>query len=152
MNKSLKIGIIAFGIFFAFSIIVYCVVNIKDNIEQRNNIQHANSGVTIDIEKVVKEGKWHNITEEDKITLALSAETSIVSTVKQYLKDNKIAIFFVYGGPFDHNLKGNYIICTGFNEDGKAKILYPDDNFETEWKYSFEGLIEFATKVMLFDM
>ena len=49
-------------------------------------------------------------------------------------------------------MKGNYIICTGFNEDGKAKILYPDDNFSEEWKYSFEGLIEFSTKVMLFDM
>ena len=71
---------------------------------------------------------------------------------KQYLKDNKIAIFFVYGGPFDYNLKGNYIVCTGFNENGKAKVLYPDDNFGQEWTCTFEQLIEFASKVMLFEM
>ncbi|MBE5812248.1 MAG: hypothetical protein E7314_01155 [Clostridiales bacterium] len=154
MSKSLKYGIIGFAIFLTFSIIVYCVVNIKENIQEirENELIEADTGVTIDIEKVIKEGTWHDITEEDKITLAFSSETSIISTVKNYLKDNKIAIFFVYGGPFDYNLEGNYIICTGFNEDGKAKILYPDDNFSEEWKYSFEGLIEFATKVMLFEM
>ena len=152
MSKPLKYGIIAFVIFLTFSIIVYCVSNIKNNIEEKNNVVEVDSGVTIDLDKVIHEEKWYDITEEDKITLAMSAETSIISTVKQYLKDNKIAIFFVYGGPFDYNLKGNYIICTGFNEDGKAKILYPDDNFEKEWRYSFEGLIEFSNKVMLFEM
>jgi len=155
MSKPLKIGIIAFLVFFAFSIIVYCAVSIKDNIQEEKDkaiAAVADAGITIDIEKAIEEGTWHKITEEDKITLAMSAETSIISTVKNYLKDNKIAIFFVYGGPFDYNLQGNYIICTGFNEDGKAKILYPDDNFAEEWRYSFEGLIEFSTKVMLFDM
>ena len=82
----------------------------------------------------------------------MTAETSIITKVKDYLKDNKIAIFFVYGGPFDSKLNGNYIICTGFNEDGRANILYPDDNFTEEWQYAFEGLIEFSTKVMLFDI
>ena len=155
MSKTLKVGIIGFLILFVFSIIVYSVVNLKENIQEekdRDKAIEANAGVIIDIEKAINEGKWHTITEEDKITLAMSSETSIITTIKNYLKDNKIAIFFVYGGPFDHNLKGNYIICTGFNEDGKAKILYPDDNFSEEWKYSFEGLIEFSTKVMLFDM
>ena len=152
MSKSLKYGIIGFSIFFAISIIVYCVVNIRENIEEKNNIVEIDPGVTIDVENLVKNGTWYEITEEDKITLALSGETSIISTVKQYLRDNKIAIFFVYGGPFDYNMKGNYIICTGFNDSGKAKVLYPDDNFSEEWRYSFEGVIEFATKVMLFDM
>jgi hypothetical protein len=124
MNKSLKIGIIAFLIFLAISVIIYSVVGIKETVsERKNNVIEVDNGITIDIEKVIKEGTWHEITEEDKITLAFSSETSIVSTVKNYLKDNKIAIFFVYGGPFDANLKGNYIICTGFNENGKAKIF-----------------------------
>jgi len=152
MNKLLKSGIIIFSIFLISSLVVYFAVNIKEHIEQKSNISEENSGVFVDINKVINDGIWHDITEEDKITLALSAETNIISTVKNYLKDNKIAIFFVYGGPFDYKLEGNYIICTGFNEDGKAKILYPNDNFEKEWKYSFEGLIEFSTKVMLFDM
>ena len=155
MNKTLKIGIICFIIFLAFSIIVYSVVNVNENIQhEKEKIKEleANAGVTIDIEKVINEGKWHTITEEDKITLAMSSETDIIKTVKNYLKDNKIAIFFVYGGPFDAKMQGNYIICTGFNEDGKAKILYPDDNFKEEWIYSFEGLIEFSNKVMLFEM
>lgn len=152
MNKFLKIAIISFSIFFVMSLIVYFAAGIKNNIEVSKNVVEEVKGIAIDVEKVVNEGIWREITEEDKITLALSSETTIISEVKQYLKDNKIAIFFVYGGPFDHNLKGNYIICTGFNEDGKAKILYSDDNFQTEWKYSFEGLIEFSTKVMLFDM
>lgn len=155
MSKPLKYGIIAFIIFFGLSVIVFCIAGIRNNIiqeEQNNIVEVVNSGVTIDVQKVIKEGTWHEITEEDKITLALSSETSIITTVKEYLKDNKIAIFFVYGGPFDYNLKGNYIICTGFNEDGKAKILYPDDNYTQEWKYAFEGLIEFSTKVMMFDM
>lgn len=153
MNKAIKYGIITFSVFFIISIIVYCVATVKENVEnEKKAFLEIDPGVTIDIKKVVNEGTWHEITEEDKITLAFSSETSIISTVKQYLKDNKIAIFFVYGGPFDYSMKGNYIICTGFNEDGKAKILYPDDNFEKEWKYSFEGLIEFSTKVMLFDM
>lgn len=153
MSKSLKIAIIVFLIFLGLSIIVYCAVNIKEGIEEKKNaILEVDPRVTIDVAKAINEGKWYEITEEDKITLALSAETSVISNVKQYLKDNKIAIFFVYGGPFDYNMDGNYIICTGFNEDGKAKVLYPNDNFEKEWKYSFEGLIEFATKVMLFDM
>lgn len=152
MSKSLKFGIIVFSIFLAFSVIVYCISNVKKNMEEKNSVVEVDTGVVIDLDKAISAGKWHEITEDDKITLTLSAETSIISTVKQYLKDNKIAIFFVYGGPFDHNLKGNYIICTGFNTDGKAKVLYPDDNFEKEWTYSYEGLIEFATKVMLFEM
>lgn len=152
MSKTLKYGIIGFLIFLGFSIIVYSVVNIKDNIEEKNTYVEIDEGVTVNIEKSISEGTWYEITEEDKITLAMSAETSVISTVKNYLKDNKIAIFFVYGGPFDTNLNGNYVICTGFNEDGRAKILYPDDNFEGEWRYAFEGLIEFSTKVMLFDM
>lgn len=152
MNKPLKYGIIAFTAFFIFSILVYVIVAIKNEIEQNNNMIEIDSSVVIDVDKVINEGKWYDITEEDKITLAHSSETNIISNIKQYIKDNKIAIFFVYGGPFDHNLKGNYIICTGFNEDGRVKLLYPDDNFSEEWRYSFEGLIEFSNKVMLFNM
>ena len=136
---------------------VYCIAGIKESIEKEEqekaqSMVEVENKVVVDIEKAISQGKWHDITEDDKITLALTAETSIISTVKSYLKDNKIAIFFVYGGPFDAKMQGNYIICTGFNEDGKAKILYPDDNFAEEWIYSFEGLIEFSTKVMLFEM
>lgn len=154
MSKPLKYGIIAFITFFAFSIVVYCVSSIKTSVEEKKLEEAAtvDTGVVVDIDKAITQGVWYDITEEDKITLALTAETDIISRVKDYLKDNKIAIFFVYGGPFDYGLAGNYIVCTGFNEDGKAKILYPDDNFEEEWIYSFEGLIEFSTKVMLFDM
>lgn len=153
MSKSLKYGIIAFLIFLSFSIIVYCISNVKESIEVKNDkVIEVNPGVTLDIQKVINEGTWHEITEEDKITLALTSETSIVTEIKQYLKDNKIAVFFVYGGQFDYNMKGNYIICTGFNEEGKAKILYPDDNFSKEWTETFERLIEFSTKVMLFEM
>lgn len=154
MNKPLKLGIIAFVIFFMFSIIVYIFsINNNSKANQKDVTSIAdNNSIEVDIDGLLGKGTWYDITEEDKITLAFAAETEIISTIKQYLQDNKIAIFFVYGGPFDHNLKGNYIICTGFNEDGKAKILYSDDNFETEWKYSFEGLIEFSSKVMLFDM
>lgn len=153
MNKALKYGIIAFLIFLVFSIIVYSVVSVKENIEQKNNtVVEIDNSVTVNVEKAISEGKWYDITEEDRITLAMFSETDLITKVKSYLKDNKIAIFFVYGGPFDAELKGNYIICTGFNEDGRAKILYPDDNFEQEWRYAFEGVIEFAQKVMLFEM
>ena len=154
MNKLIKYGIIGFVIFFVFSIIVYAVSSVKQSVEENNNnaVVAVDNSVVIDVEKAINEGTWYDITEEDKITLALSSETNIVSTVKKYLQDNKVAIFFVYGGPFDANLKGNYIICTGFNEDGKAKIIYPNDNFSKEWTYSYEGLIEFSNKVMLFDM
>ena len=154
MSKPLKYGIIAFIIFFVFSILVYCISSVKKNIEEENkqNVVEVGNSVIVDIDEAINKGLWYDITEEDKITLALSAETSIISSVKNYLKDNKIAIFFVYGGPFDVKMEGNYIICTGFNEDGKAKILYPDDNFTEEWTYSFEGLIEFSNKVMLFQM
>ena len=153
MNKLIKYGIIGFAIFFVFSIIVYAVSSVKKIEEEKSNIVvEDNNSVVIDVEKAINEGTWYDITEEDKITLALSSETNIVSTVKKYLQDNKVAIFFVYGGPFDANLKGNYIICTGFNEDGKAKIIYPNDNFSKEWTYSYEGLMEFSNKVMLFDM
>jgi hypothetical protein len=152
MSKFLKYGIITFLCFLTFSIVVFCVS--KANKEQNisNKPIEVNLGELIDVEKVINSGKWHEITEEDKITLALSSETNIISEVKTYLKNNKIAIFFVYGGPFDYGLKGNYIICTGFNDEGKVKILYPDDNYATEWIYSFEGLIEFSYKVMLFEM
>ena len=153
MNKALKYGIIAFLIFLVFSIIVYSVVSVKENIEQKNNtVVEIDNSVTVNVQKAISEGKWYDITEEDRITLAMFSETDLITKVKSYLKDNKIAIFFVYGGPFDAELKGNYIICTGFNEDGRAKILYPDDNFEQEWRYAFEGVIEFAQKVMLFEM
>lgn len=154
MSKTLKYAIIGFLMFLGFSMVIYFIAEIKSNIEEEEKkvVVEIDEGVSLDVEKVINNGEWHEITEEDKITLALTAETEIVSKLKQYLKDNKIAIFFVYGGPFDYNMEGNYIICTGFNEDGKAKILYPDDNFEKEWKYSFEGLIEFSQKVMLFEM
>ena len=153
MNKLIKYGIIGFAIFFVFSIIVYAVSSVKQNVEEKNNaVVAVDNSVVIDVEKAINEGIWYDITEEDKITLALSSETNIVSAVKKYLQDNKVAIFFVYGGPFDTNLKGNYIICTGFNENGKSKIIYPNDNFSKEWIYSYEGLIEFSNKVMLFEM
>ena len=152
MNKALKYGIIIFLVFLLSSIIVYCVVNIKTSVEVHNKQLEVNNGVIIDVQKAIDNGKWYDITEEDKITLAMTAETDIITKVKEYLKANKIAIFFVYGGPFDVNLNGNYIICTGFNDNGKSKILYPDDNFTQEWTYAFEGIIEFSTKVMLFEM
>ena len=153
MSKTVKYGIIAFLIFLVFSIVVFIVAKNKENEENSKiAIMNDNKGVVIDIKSFIDEGTWFDITEEDKITLAMAAQTTITAKLKDYLKDNKIAIFFIYGGPFDSELNGNYIICTGFNENGKVKVLYPDDNFETEWTYSFEGVIEYATKVMMFDM
>lgn len=153
MNKYLKGFIIGFSAFFVFSLVVYSVSNIKNNIETKNNVNtDVDSGVLVDVDNIIETGNWEEISEEDKITLAMGTETDIISKVKKYLADNKIAVFFVYGGPFDQDMLGNYIVCTGFNENGKAKILYPNDNFTSEWKYSFEGLIECSYKVMLFDM
>lgn len=153
MNKALKYGIIIFLLFFISSIVVYCIFGVKESEKENNNeIIKSDVEVLVDVKRAVEQGEWFDITEEDKITLALGAETNIISEVMKYLKDNKIAVFFVYGGPFDSSLNGNYIICTGFNSDGRAKVLYPDDNFQEEWRYSFEGVIEFSQKVMLFEM
>ena len=112
MNKALRYGIIAFFTFLAISIIVYCIssINKSNQIEESALVDNTEIAVAVDIEKAIGEGKWYDITEEDRITLAMGTETDIISNTIKYLKENKIAIFFVYGGPFDSKLKGNYII------------------------------------------
>ena len=151
MKKYLTYIIVGFIIFLLFSILVAFFVT-KDKEEQ--NLQGIDSSFVMARikEKVLKSGVWREFTENDKITLAFSSESDNVAFVRNYLRDNKIAIFYIYGGPFDSKMEGNYIICTGFDEEGMANIYYPQDNYAKEYKYSFEGLIEFSHKVLTFEM
>jgi len=151
MKKYLTYAGLGFGVFLIISIIVFCFnKQNEDRIAQQELI--AQQEATSFVEGVLKTDKWCDITENDKITLAFSSETDNISVLKNYLKDNKVAVFYVYGGPFDAKMEGNYIICTGFNDDGMAKIYYAGDNYSKEYLYSFESMIEFAHKALTFEM
>lgn len=148
MKKYLVYFGVGFGIFLIFSIILGFTLGNKDKSEEvYNEVEIAER-----VEKVLRSKEWKEITENDKITLAFSSETETVSFIKNYLKDNKMAIFYVFGGPFDAKMEGNYIICTGFNEKGMAKLYYSNDDYSKEYEYSFEGLLEFSHKVLTFEM
>jgi len=151
MKKYLTYFGVGFAIFLIISIIVFCVArqNEKELEEQRIIEQQE---VYKAVDDILKTDKSYDISENDKITLAFSSETETVATIKNYLKDNKIAVFYVYGGPFDAKMEGNYIICTGFDNAGMTKIYYANDNYSKEYSYSFESMLEFAHKAITFDM
>lgn len=142
---------IVFGIFLLISITIFCF-SMKDKEMLKEQELVEKQKIAEKVESVLNTSEWLEITENDKITLAFSSETDTVAKIKNYLKDNKMAIFYVYGGPFDAKMEGNYVICKGFNDAGMVKIYYSGDNYSKEYLYSFESMLEFAHKALTFEM
>ncbi|MBQ7668738.1 MAG: hypothetical protein IJS47_05375 [Clostridia bacterium] len=152
MKKVLEIIVIASLMLFIILASVAIRLNIYNTPKEKPEEEISEEEVINIVNNTVQKKKWITLTENDKITLAFESETDNISEVKQYLKDNKPAIFYVYGGPFDAKMEGKYIICNGFDNKGNAKIYYDTDNYQEEYKYTFEGLIEFTERVLMFEI
>lgn len=155
MKKSIVICLLSFIIFSLSCIAVSLIHKRNELIKQEQVVKEQEAYFeSVDYETIVnellKKSEWVDVTESDKITFAMGAKTEVTNRVIKALEQNQYVICYVVGGRFDKKAAGEYIILTGFNNEGKVKVMYSGNNYVEE-NYIFERIFENVNKILLFD-
>jgi hypothetical protein len=155
MKKYIFIFTASFLIIFLISLLIFFSVKKHSLLSEQAKIEAKNAymeSINYDALKnsLLSLSEWVDITDNDKITFALGSLTPAIERVISSLENNTYVILYIVGGRFDPDAKGDYIILTGFDKDGKVKILAPINNY-VEKSYIFERVFENAAKIMFFD-
>ena len=160
MRKYIIISVLTFLFIVSVALIINVNVEYAKKVEEEKQLQsqNQNENEILNSEKSFDEiknevlalGQWEDITEEDKITFAFGTTTEVVKRAVNSLEKGRYVICYAVGGRMDNENKGTYFIMTGFDEDGKVKILSPQNNYE-EKSYIFERVFENVSKILFFD-